>query len=312
MTSSRLFSTRALDTIFVCFLALLLLLTLGFRELVPEWSMHAIQYGLAIVLYIVITHVADRVRHPFLHIFIRTASVTLMCSFLFDSVHSLQHIIWPGWMDDKIIAFETQYTGIESTLYFQQHMNVVLTEIMMFAYVIYVPLLPAISLLAYWKSGRTAALEYLFTLGLAYMVCYLGFIVYPVASPLYHQRELYTIPLEGGVFTWFGEWMRHNVHHAGGSLPSPHCAAASVMLVSMWKYNRKVFWPLLPVVLVLYVSTVYGRYHYASDGIIGILSSIVVMAIAPYAARAFNALGSLVPERATASLSLAEEAAQIE
>jgi membrane-associated phospholipid phosphatase len=180
-------------------------------------------------------------------------------------------------MDAQVLSFETRFTGVDATLFFQNHMNTVLTEIMMFAYVSYIPLLPLISLICFWSMDHNAAHDYLFNLGYAYIVCYIGFMLFPVASPLYHQKELYYIPFDGGLFTWCGEWMRHNVHFAGGSLPSPHCAASTVMIGMMWRYNRRLYWILLPLVLMIYISTVYGRYHYVSDGAVGIITGFFVL-----------------------------------
>jgi membrane-associated phospholipid phosphatase len=89
--------------------------------------------------------------------------------------------------------------------------------------------------------------------------------------------EAFMEPLEGEIFTFIGEWMRTNLHYPGGCLPSPHCASATVMIVMMYRYNRVLFWSLLPIVLTLYVSTVYGRYHYSWDGVAGILLSLLVL-----------------------------------
>ncbi len=288
---------RALDIFCQLYVLFFLVVTLVFFDRVPEWMDHSWQYLLVVVLYTIAARLADRLPNDFLVVAGRTVCITLLCNFLFKSSHSLQHVIVPGWMDTQVIAFELQFTGIESTLFFQQHMSPWLTEIMMFAYTIYVPLLPAISLLAFWGRDRIASMDYLFNLAYAYFVCYAGFMLFPVASPLYHQKELYTIPFDGYVFTWFGEWMRHNVHYAGGSLPSPHCAAATVMLVMMWRYNRRVFWPLLPVVLVLYVSTVYGRYHYISDGIVGIIAGVFVLLTAPALSEFMRRLSLRLPKQ---------------
>ncbi len=290
-SSSRiLIPSSALELFGQLYLLFFFVCTVVFYNHVLDWQLHALKYLFALVLFTAGSRVCNRPKSEFLRALLRTVTITLLCNFLFESSHSLQHIFVPGWMDAQVLTIETQYLGVDATLWFQQHMSPWLTEIMMFAYTIYVPLLPFIALFAFWGKDRAATMDYLFNLAFAYFVCYTGFLLYPVASPLYYQRELYTIPLDGYLFTWFGEWMRHNVHHAGGSLPSPHCAAATVMLVMMWKYNRKVFWPLLPVVLILYVSTVYGRYHYVSDGVVGIIAGVVVLLAAPALSRLLQAL----------------------
>ncbi|MGZ5487204.1 MAG: hypothetical protein ACXWF4_01635, partial [Candidatus Aminicenantales bacterium] len=55
---------------------------------------------------------------------------------------------------------------------------------------------------------------------------------------------------------------------------------------------------LAPVMLSLYVSTVYGRFHYLSDMVIGIAAGILVILVAPLIERAWEdrpapALGDL-------------------
>ena len=67
----------------------------------------------------------------------------------------------------------------------------------------------------------------------------------------------------------------------GGSLPSPHCAGTTIMLVMLYRYNRKAFYVLLPTLLSVYFATVYGRFHYAWDGIAGILVAMVMVRSTP-------------------------------
>jgi len=122
------------------------------------------------------------------------------------------------------------------------------------------------------------------------LVCGLGFILFPVAGPMRLEkvRVLLTEPLRGGVFASVAEYIRANVHAAGGTIPSPHCAVATVMWFMSLKYTRRGFWLLAPVILSLYVSTVYGRFHYLSDSVIGIAAAVLVLLAAPAIAGAWN------------------------
>ena len=54
-------------------------------------------------------------------------------------------------------------------------------------------------------------------------------------------------------------------------------AAATVMLAMFFRYRRPLFYASLPFFLTLYVSTVYGRYHYAADAVAGILVALAVI-----------------------------------
>jgi membrane-associated phospholipid phosphatase len=100
--------------------------------------------------------------------------------------------------------------------------------------------------------------------------------------------DCYTVPLNGYLFTWLGEWVRTSLQFPGGSIPSPHCAAATVMWAMAYRYHRPAFWLLLPMVSSLYVSTFYGRYHYVSDAVLGIATGVVAAKMAPALTRSWE------------------------
>ncbi len=222
---------------------------------------------------------------------LRTMLIMSTLSFLFGAVAPFQHVLFDWWMDANLISWDKALSGVEASSFLQHFANPALTEWMMFAYVIYVPLLPLVSIICYRSAGAKAANEYLVTLSLVDIACFAGFIFFPVAGPMFFIPEAFIKPLEGGIFTFMGEWMRTNLHYPGGCLPSPHCASATVMIVMMYRYNRVLFWSLLPIVLTLYVSTVYGRYHYSWDGIAGILLSLLVL---KYSNRVVATTGKLI------------------
>jgi membrane-associated phospholipid phosphatase len=112
--------------------------------------------------------------------------------------------------------------------------------------------------------------------------------LFPVAGPIPHIGSLYSVPLEGYIWTWLGEAIRHNAHYIGGTIPSPHAAAATIMWIMAYRYHRPSFWILSPIVLSLYVSTFYGRYHYVTDAIIGIIVAFIGLAFAPILMNLWN------------------------
>jgi membrane-associated phospholipid phosphatase len=59
------------------------------------------------------------------------------------------------------------------------------------------------------------------------------------------------------------------------------------MWAMAYRYYRPGFWLLLPLVLSLYVSTFYGRFHYVSDAVTGIATALVATKLAPVLTRAW-------------------------
>lgn len=268
--------SKYIDGLFISFIFILLTLTIVFSYKLSNWLNIALSFLILGVGYIIVSKFVNYVKINLLNVFLRGVMVAIFNGLIFTEIQHLQHIFVDGWMDQSLIDLDKRLFGIELTMAFDKITNPILTEIMMFAYTIYVPLIVFIGVFCYYKSAKVAGEDYYFRLTLTYFLSYSGFLIYPIAGPLFYQPEVYQNPLSGWIFTYFGEWIRLNAHYPGGNLPSPHCAAGTIMLTMLWKYNKTVFYILLPIIILLYLSTVYGRYHYAMDSITGILLGLIV------------------------------------
>jgi membrane-associated phospholipid phosphatase len=267
-----------------------LMLTIGFSSSVNNWYFIALKILGAGIGIRLIYSLVNIVPVKIVKMIMITGLMLWLSGFFYQIAGELQDTIVSGWKDEQLLRLEYAIFGTETSLVLQRFVSPIVTEGMMFAYVVYVPLLPLIGYICYRKGGVNATRHYFFVLMLAYVGCNLGFILFPVASQMYHRPEFYTVPLDGGFFTWCTEWMRNNVHYPGGSFPSAHCAAATVMLGMSYRYARKVFFVILPTMILLYISTVYGRFHYIWDMIAGIMLGIAVIKYHPVILRSIEYL----------------------
>ncbi len=274
-------SDTTLHTVAFAFLALLFALTVFIPGRIPDAPRVALGVCAAAALYGAAVFAASRSRRPHVRAIITASASLLLFAWLFGAMEPFQHILVRGWMDDDLLRVERAVVGFDVSRSTQAFVSKPMTEWLMFAYMIYVPLLPGMAWLCYRSAGTEGMRDYLFTLSAAFAICFLGFIVYPLASPLYHDRSAYTVPLDGWFFTWTSDLLRAHGHYPGGSLPSPHCAAGTVMLAMLYRYQRRLFYVAFPVIVSLYIATVYGRFHYVEDGIAGILTSVTVVKLAP-------------------------------
>ena len=285
MTNARLtigtLQLRATDGLILATLLFFSALALIFFPRVDGWSMLIVKNIAVALLYLVCIHFSDRVTKKFWKFFLRMAPVVLAYAYLFGAVDKLQLILHGHWLDDYVLDMEQYLLGVQPTLWLEDFISKPLTEWMMFCYVIYVPLYPILCGIIYYLRGELAMEDYFFTLGFTNILCDLGFILFPVAGPIPHLGQLYTVPLNGYLWTWLGEAIRHNAHYIGGTIPSPHAAAATIMWAMAYRYHRPSFWILSPIVLSLYVSTFYGRYHYLTDAVVGIAVAFLALALAP-------------------------------
>ncbi len=232
---------------------------------------------------------------------LRAAGGIALVSFLFGAVAGVQHLLFDGWFDDAVIRFETAVTGIELSIWLERFIQPALTEWMMLSYVIYIPLLPFTAWVCYRYAGEQAVYEYIFALMGVNLLCDAGFVLFPVASQLFHDPAQYSVALTGGPFTAAAEWIRKTQHFPGGSLPSPHNAAGTVMLLTLWRHHRGWGLAFLPLLVSILPSTVYGRFHYISDGLIGIALGVAVVALARAMRPAPSATASAAPAAATSA-----------
>jgi membrane-associated phospholipid phosphatase len=247
--------------------------------------------------YILAVSALRRPLRPWVRFVVRTASVQLAFVQVFQLANELETAFFP-WQDDRVLALEKAVFGLQPLVAIQKLYSVPLNEWMFFVYVFYLIIYPSLGAVIYFKHGEAANEDYLYLLGLVNLICGLGFVVFPVASPMNWPsiRAVLTEPLKAGIFGSIAEFIRHHIHRPGGSVPSPHCAVATVMWFMSRRYTRHGFLVLSPVILSLYVSTVYGRFHYVTDVVAGIAVALLVLfLIGPLLKRAWNG-GPETPE----------------
>jgi membrane-associated phospholipid phosphatase len=271
----------ATDGLILTTLAFFSLLSIIFFNRIEGWWMLVLKNIAVGCAYILFNRLSEKTKKNFWRFFLRVAAVTLTYAYLFGAVDKFQMLIHGQWMDDYVLDFEQWVFNVQPTLWIEDFISKPLTEWMMFSYVIYVPMYPILCGIIYYLRGELAMEDYFFTLGLTNILCDIGFILFPVASPMYYIKQLYTVPLDGWVWTFLGECMRKYLHFAGGSIPSPHTAAATIMWIMAYKYHRPSFWIMSPIVISLYVSTFYCRYHYITDAVVGILVAFLAIALTP-------------------------------
>jgi membrane-associated phospholipid phosphatase len=272
---------RATDGLVLATLAFITLLAILFHRHVEGWGILILKNIGAGAAYLAILFFSERLAKKGGRFFLRMAGILFIFSYSNLAVDKLQLIIYGRWLDSSVLRMEQTLFGSQPTLWLQQFISKPLTEWMFFSYVAYLFIYPALCVLIFLRKGAKAAEDYLFTLGLSNVICDLGFLLYPVAGPLTHMGKQYTVPLDGYFWTWLGEYLRRHWQFVGGTIPSPHCANATLMWLLSYRYLRSSFWILSPLILSLYLSTVYCRYHYVTDAIAGVAVGVLVWTIAP-------------------------------
>ena len=179
--------------------------------------------------------------------------------------------------DRTVRGWEMALFGTElSQTWWQSSPSPFWSTVLHAAYFAYYPIVaaPPIVLLI---LGRTAdarrAVRWIFT---SFLVCYLGFLVFPVAGPYYE----FVRP-----DAWFTDnWPARLVYATlergsayGAAFPSSHVAATLVATAAAFRGSRRLGWILLAPAVLLTVGVVYCQMHYGVDALAGIVVAIGVV-----------------------------------
>ena len=202
-------------------------------------------------------------RHWYPHLFF------LFC---FEELGALVHMVLPRWQDAKLIAFDHWLTGVHPAIWLEQFATTGRNEFMQFAYLTYFVYLLVLGGILYYREDWHGYWSVMTYSAVAYAIGYVIAIFFPIESPWFAMAGSWHGELRGGPFTALINFIEHYGRVRGAAFPSEHVAGSFAALWGAWRHRRWLFWVMLPLVLCMCVSTVWGRYHYVVDIFGGIVT----------------------------------------
>jgi len=174
--------------------------------------------------------------------------------------------------DSALIALDQRFFGFQASVAMQRWVSPPLTAWMDFAYFYHLLNIPVVACFIYLRRPRKQFRE---TMTGLIVVCFFGFLGYlavPAIGPMYTLRDQYTLSLDTPValFNRQVEFMDF-ARIQRDVFPSMHVAISFLMWLYAYRNSRRLFWFLLPLVLSLWASTIYLRYHYLVDVAAGMM-----------------------------------------
>jgi membrane-associated phospholipid phosphatase len=195
-------------------------------------------------------------RHWYPHLFF------LFC---FEELAQLVHLVSPSWKDAQLIAFDDWLTRVHPAIWLEQFATPARNEFMQFSYITYFTYLLIVGGVLYYRKEWEAYWSVMTYSAVAYAIGYVIAICFPIESPWFSMAGSWHGDLRGGPFTALIGFIEHYGRVRGAAFPSEHVAGSFAALWGAWRHRRWLFWCMLPLVLLMCVSTVYGRYHYIAD-----------------------------------------------
>lgn len=199
---------------------------------------------------------------------------------LYIEIGHLDRLVSPGFHDGTISAVDQALFGRPGLALRRFLPWGLFIEYLHFSYIAYYVLLPLLGGALYLR-GRRQDFQYVLAVVLGtFYVCYVCFILFPVAGPWYRRPH----PSYAHMNLFFPGVVQQVLEHwasKGAAFPSSHVAVAVVIWLLTWRLARRLFWLLALIVPALALGTVYGGFHYGVDAGAGLLVGVAGYLVGP-------------------------------
>ena len=182
------------------------------------------------------------------------------------------HLMVTTDRDRALISIDQHLFGFQASLVMQRIISPRLTAWMNFAYFYHILNIPVVACFIYLRRGRARFREMMSGLMVVSFFGLLGYLLVPAIGPMFTLRDQYTVPLSHTI------WMfNRNVDFMDFArirrdvFPSLHVGISFVVWLYACRNSKTLFWILSPLILSLWLSTLYLRYHYLIDVVAGLV-----------------------------------------
>lgn len=276
----RRFDLTSFDKLVVVYQAVICLLVLVGNVPGPRWAYLA-AHGLFTIGLFALIALERRASNPVLK-FVRYNYPLIFITFFYMETGRLVHAFFPWTLDGFLWDLDRIFFGGGPALWEAQILSPParwMTEFFHAGYSFFYFLMPIAAVALWFRGPRGRHADFMFSLLLTYFIHYLLFIFLPAHSPRLYDTRLLE-PLPGYFWSDLLKATMKQVAYPGGSFPSSH-VAASIICGMAWKALGKWRFPVLFMTMVMFAGTVYGRYHYVTDIVIGTAAGLLLYRWAP-------------------------------
>ena len=193
--------------------------------------------------------------------------------YLYRETDYLNNLLFRENLDPLFSGLEFKVFATQPALLFASRWHSdIIAELMYFGYFSYYFMAFGVPLIIFYKKDMLLGSKVAFVIICSFMIYYIIFIIFPVGGPKFFFAQSDS-PLPKGYI--FGPIMRIIERYGEGAtaaFPSSHVGVCLLLIWFAFRYYRKVLYFLIPVSVLLILSTIYLRAHY----IIDLIAAVVV------------------------------------
>ncbi|MEY3387109.1 MAG: hypothetical protein RIR53_1920 [Bacteroidota bacterium] len=215
--------------------------------------------------------------------FIRYFYIVPTIYMMYDQTHMFVRLVNPRLYDHLLIQADRMLFGVDPTVWLQQFSFPTLTEFLQVCYFLFY-LMPVSHALELWFRGDVGrVIDFARMMSFMFFLSYLLYFAMPAIGPRFtlHDFSATSVELPG---IWITEALRSIVNIGGGvvtgtldpasvvnrdCMPSGHTMLTLVNLILAFRNRSRLRYVFLILGSGLILATVYLRYHYAIDLLVG-------------------------------------------
>lgn len=223
----------------------------------------------------------------------------LLITFIYENLHDLSKHFYGKDLAGLFMDWDIAIFGVEPTLWAQKLYSPLLTDYMAFAYALYF-VFPLI--IMFYLSQQERHFEFremALALTFTFIMGFVGYVVWPTSPPRYFITEMFTDPVKLHGPLLFDRlqaaWDGLSVVPCG-AFPSLHVGISTVALLYAWKFRNisrlyKITWYIfIPLVVSLWISTVYLRHHWVIDIFAGWAVALIGFYLSEYLLKGWRSI----------------------
>ncbi|MBL6666123.1 MAG: phosphatase PAP2 family protein [Flavobacteriaceae bacterium] len=216
--------------------------------------------------------------------FLRETLPFLFCISIYTNMHDMVHLVNPNDVDASLIAWDQYLLGFQPAIYLESFITPELTDFMYFSYSSFLIYIIMFTMYLYVRKNHTAFRETLVSVILTFYIGYIGYVIFPAVGPKFTMSHLFETSLSGSFITdRLSFLMNYEIseYTRRDCFPSLHNGVIFLILLFAFKHQKRYAFLFLPFAIALFISTLYLRYHYFVDMIVGFLLAIIVFYLGP-------------------------------
>lgn len=186
-------------------------------------------------------------------------------------------------LDAIFINFDQSFFGFQPSLEFSKTFSSSwFAELMYFGYFSFYFIILGFIIIMYFKHKKLFV-ENVFKVTFSLLFFYFLFAIFPSAGPQFYFNEIErAAPMNGFIFQDIMHAIQAGAEQPTGAFPSSHVGVTVAILFLARKKLPLFFKICVPLAIILILSTVYIKAHYAVDAIFGFLITPIILFLADF------------------------------